>query len=246
MSEFIKSDNTSWEVLSDRVAVKSTDLSSLKYNEIRVTNEVKDYFGLENMERHERRDIFLHYGNVAYPCVIYLDSYEKGRGKLRWGRKFKTVFSDLVSGYFFESSGSVNPPLLRFYKLDNFNYEICLIFIKEIIENTIEVDDRNISMSEQYKIYENNFMWRIETMKHHGSVCSICGFDYISYFGDAGKGRCQVHLVSDVITENFMPDVTKDLIPVCANCHEMLHSGFTKDDLAAMVRLNLEMKKLVR
>ena len=64
--------------------------------------------------------------------------------------------------------------------------------------------------------------------------------------GMRGKGRCQVHLLNEVSTEHFMPDVAKDLIPVCANCHGMLHSGFTKEDLAAMVRMNLEMKKLIR
>ena len=102
MSEFIKNDNTSWEVLNNKVAVKSIDLSYLKYNEIRITNEVKDYFHLEDMEKHERREIYLSYNGIPYPCAIYMDSYDKGRGKLRWGRKFKSVFSDLVAGYFFE------------------------------------------------------------------------------------------------------------------------------------------------
>ena len=106
MSEFIKSDNTSWEVLSDRVAVKSTDLSSLKYNEIRVTNEVKDYFSLENMERHERRDIFLHYGGTAYPCVIYR-LYERGKIALqKIQNRFRTLFR-----LFFDSSEAQSAPV---------------------------------------------------------------------------------------------------------------------------------------
>lgn len=246
MSEFIKGDKTSWEVLSPTVAIKSTDLSSLKYNEIRVTNEVKNYFELEHMEKHERRDIYLHYSGVEYPCVIYLDSYDKGRGKLRWGKKFKKVFSDLISGYFFESEAGVNPPLLRFRKIDKLNYELCFIFVKEIIENTMEVDDRDLPFNELYRLYENNFIWKIETLKYHGSSCAICGFDYVEEYGDAGKGRCQVHIIPEVPSSEYRPEVSKDLIPVCANCHDMLHAGYSKDDLLSMVTLRKGMKSLIK
>lgn len=242
MSEFIKSVNTSWEVLTDEIAVKSTDLSSLKYNEIRVTNEVKDYFHLANMAKHERRDIFLHYNDMAYPCVIYLDSYEKGRGKLRWGKKFRSVFSDLVAGYFFEDNQGESVPLLRFRKIDHLNYEICLIFVREIIENTFEVDPRLLSPREAYRLVEENFMWRIETMKYHGNQCALCGMDYVEIYGDPGKGRMQIHLREDLEGEEIHPHVATDLMPICANCHDIVHGGMDPEELAAMIRLNREMK----
>ncbi|KAF5059300.1 hypothetical protein DSECCO2_337560 [anaerobic digester metagenome] len=241
MSEFIRNENTSWEVLNERVAVKSTDLSALKYNEIRITNEVKDYFPLINMEKHERREIYLHYLGVAYPCAIYLDSYDKGRGKLRWGRKFKSVFSDLVAGYFFEGTDSPSVPLLRFEKLDDINYAICLIFVREIIENTLELDERVLTPRDQFRAIEENFMWRIETMKYHGTRCALCGFDYIPIYGDAGKGRTQIHLRRFSREEGFHPDVEKDLIPVCANCHDILHAGIETEELESLVRRNREM-----
>ncbi len=241
MSEFIKNENTSWEILNSTVAVKSIDLSSLKYNEIRITNEVKDYFHLINMERHERREINLHYKGIPYPCAIYLDSYEKGRGKLRWGRKFKSVFSDLVAGYFYDSSQNSNYPLMRFAKRDDLNYDICLIFVREIIENTIEIDDRILTPRDRYRAIEENFMWRIETMKYHGTNCALCGFDYISVFGDAGKGRTQIHLKHDETGEAFHPSAEKDLMPVCANCHDILHSGVDYEELDGIIRRNREM-----
>lgn len=243
MSEFIKSENTSWEVLSDTVAVKSIDLSALKYNEIRITNEVKDYFQLADMEKHERREIYLNFNGIPYPCSVYMDSYDKGRGKLRWGRKFKSVFSDLVAGYFFEGNEKTSYPLLRFSRRDYLNYDICLIFIREIIENTLEIDDRALLPREQYRRFEENFMWRIETLKYHGTACALCGFDYMSVYGDAGKGRTQIHLKRFSDAEDYRPVIAEDLIPVCANCHDILHSGMESSELGAIVRMSREMRR---
>lgn len=243
MSKFIKNENTSWEIVNSKVAVKSVDLSALKYNEIRITNEVKDFFFLIDMERHERREISLHYKGIQYPCAIYLDSYEKGRGKLRWGRQFKSVFSDLVAGYFYDGDYTSNYPLLRFVKRDDMNYEISLIFIREIIENTIEIDENLLAPREHYRAIEENFMWRIETMKHHGTYCSLCGFDYLAVFGDAGKGRMQIHLKNDEIDDGLQPSAADDLRPVCANCHDILHSGVDYEELQGIIRRNREMDK---
>ncbi len=243
MSEFIKSENTSWEVLSDTVAVKSVDLSALKYNEIRITNEVKDYFQLADMEKHERREIYLNFNGIPYPCSVYMDSYDKGRGKLRWGRKFKSVFSDLVAGYFFEGNEETSYPLLRFYRRDYLNYDICLIFIREIIENTLEIDDRSLTPREGYRLFEENFMWRIETMKYHGTSCALCGFDYMSVYGDAGKGRTQIHLKGYSLAEDYRPVIADDIIPVCANCHDILHSGMDAAELGSIVRMSREMRR---
>lgn len=243
MSEFIKNVNTSWEVLTDRVAVKSIDQSSVKYNEIRITNEVKDFFVLADMEKHERREILLHYNGIAYPCALYMDSYDKGRGKLRWGRKFKSVFSDLVAGYFFEGNSNPHVPLLRFYRRDDLGYDISLIFVREIIENTVEVDDRIVTPRDRYRLVEDNFIWRIEAMKYHGTICSLCGFDYITVFGDAGKGRTQIHWKDYTPETDYQPQPADDLIPVCANCHDILHSGVGWEELGDMVRRNREMKR---
>lgn len=240
MERFINNENTSWEILSDKVAVKSVDLSALKYNEIRITNEVKDYFHLINMERHERREINLHYKGIQYPCAIYLDSYEKGRGKLRWGRQFKSVFSDLVAGYFYDEENKGNYPLLRFAKRDDMNYDICLIFVREIIENTIEIDETTLTPINQYRAIEENFIWRIETMKYHGTYCVLCGFDYIAEFGDAGKGRTQIHLKHDQ-ADGVLISAEKDLMPVCANCHDILHSGVDYEELHGIIKRNREM-----
>ena len=247
MSEVKKNENSSWEILSEDVAVKQTDLSALKYNEIRVTNEVKSFFVLDNMEKHERREIYLHFNSVAYPCAIYLDSFNKGRGKLRWGKKFRKVFEELISGYFFGENIEgvmeyINPPLLRFKKIDMLNYDICFIFNKEIIENSIEVDERNLSEYEMYKKFEESFINKIETFKYHGTKCMACGFEYMKIYGELGKGREEIHLLNP-LKKDDIPDVKKDFVTICSNCHKLLHSGYDFEELKSITKMNIEMNK---
>ena len=55
--------------------------------------------------------------------------------------------------------------------------------------------------------------------------CSICGFDFEKNYGELGKGFIHVHHIVPVskIGPNYIIDPVKDLIPVCPNCHAMLH-----------------------
>lgn len=240
MAEFINELNTSWEMLSDTVAVKATDQSALRYNEIRITNEIKDFFDLATMARHERRDLNFHYEGRSYPCVVYLDSYDKGRGKLRWGREFRSVFNELVSGYFIDGPDDMAAPIIRFKKMDSINYEISLIFVHEIVANAMAQEKAETSLTEEI---EANYRWRIETQKMHGTHCSLCGLQYLSIYGEAGKGRLEIHL-RDGLKQGDPIKVASDLIPVCANCHNILHTGIAPEELGAMIRLNREFEKL--
>lgn len=60
----------------------------------------------------------------------------------------------------------------------------------------------------------------------HGAVCSICGFDFGKAYGPRFSGIVQVHHIvplSVVDSEHDVDPVT-DLVPVCPNCHVVLHS----------------------
>jgi 5-methylcytosine-specific restriction protein A len=53
----------------------------------------------------------------------------------------------------------------------------------------------------------------------------ICGFSFEQHFGDIGKGFIHVHHLRPLgnIGENYEVDPVTDLIPVCPNCHAMIH-----------------------
>ncbi len=58
-----------------------------------------------------------------------------------------------------------------------------------------------------------------------GTVCSICGFDFAARFGALGTGFIHVHHTRPLseIGRGYAVDPLTDLVPVCPNCHAMLH-----------------------
>ena len=64
-----------------------------------------------------------------------------------------------------------------------------------------------------------------ECIDYYGAICDICGFDFGYTYGEAYEGCIEVHNVhglEEEITENTHP--TEDLIPICCNCHRIIHS----------------------
>lgn len=75
--------------------------------------------------------------------------------------------------------------------------------------------------------FERNVAARRACIDHHGCVCKICGFDFEANFGARGVGFIHVHHLVPLseIREKYQVNPIKDLIPVCPNCHAMLHRG---------------------
>jgi predicted HNH restriction endonuclease len=68
----------------------------------------------------------------------------------------------------------------------------------------------------------------IEYYKHlwGGHIhCICCGFDFGKAYGDIGEGYIEIHHVNPHHTYEGVHNVdpTKDLIPLCSNCHSMIH-----------------------
>ena len=62
-------------------------------------------------------------------------------------------------------------------------------------------------------------------MEYYGTKCTICKFDFEIKYGELGKGFIHIHHILDIsqIGKEYEVDFTKDLVPVCPNCHAMLH-----------------------
>jgi 5-methylcytosine-specific restriction protein A len=73
--------------------------------------------------------------------------------------------------------------------------------------------------------YERNQVARQKCIDHYGSFCQVCTFDFGNVYGNLGKDFIHVHHVIDIATigTEYSVDPIKDLIPVCPNCHSMLH-----------------------
>lgn len=76
--------------------------------------------------------------------------------------------------------------------------------------------------------WERDPQKRLQCIEHFGYECQICGFSFEKTYGAHGANFCHVHHIEplgEVGGESKSLDPIKDLIPVCANCHEMLHRG---------------------
>ncbi len=73
--------------------------------------------------------------------------------------------------------------------------------------------------------YERSSIARAMCIEHHGCSCTICEFDFEQAYGPIGKGFIHVHHVIPIhaIGKEYKIDYRNDLIPVCPNCHAMLH-----------------------
>lgn len=73
--------------------------------------------------------------------------------------------------------------------------------------------------------YERSSIARAECIKYNGSKCKVCEIDFIKVYGAIGEGFIHVHHIIPIhsIGKEYKIDYKNDLIPVCPNCHAMLH-----------------------
>lgn len=64
----------------------------------------------------------------------------------------------------------------------------------------------------------------------HGTDCCVCGINFERMYGEIGKGFIHIHHLDPIAnaSENRPVDPRNDLVPVCPNCHAMLHRGQAK------------------
>ncbi|MFC1549608.1 HNH endonuclease, partial [Nitrospirota bacterium] len=91
--------------------------------------------------------------------------------------------------------------------------------------------------------YERSPEAREDCLEHHGTDCKACGFSFSRRYGSVGDGFIHVHHVIPVsaIKEEYEIDPIADLMPVCPNCHAMIHKRippYTIDELREILRDN--------
>jgi len=105
----------------------------------------------------------------------------------------------------------------------------------------LDVNDRTVALAEEVpesmweggkrsvtvNAYERSAEARAQCIEAHGSTCAICGFDFGSIYGEQFHGFIHVHHKTPVsqVDARYKVDPVKDLVPVCPNCHSVIHYG---------------------
>ena len=89
--------------------------------------------------------------------------------------------------------------------------------------------------------FERNPAARQACLAKYGYKCQVCTFDFAGTYGSHGRNFIHVHHLVPLseIGQRYKVDGEADLIPVCPNCHAMLHKGprtLSLSELRAMLR----------
>lgn len=105
------------------------------------------------------------------------------------------------------------------FKEQSFNHPI--ILPEEV--NSLLLDGGTVTIT--VNKYERSRAARQECIEFYGCFCQVCKFDFEKFYGEAGKEIIHVHHLKPLseIKEKYVINPVTDLIPVCPNCHALMH-----------------------
>jgi hypothetical protein len=146
-------------------------------------------------------------------------------------RSFRMTIQRTIENYCPEAKG-FNPLSFaaKFRRVDHGVYRLSTVEYPRGLD-AIEVPPKGYVEGALAEIrvngYERDRKARQACIDHYGTDCQVCGLDFKSRYGEIGAGFIHVHHIVPLasIGEQYNVDPVKDLIPVCPNCHAMLHLG---------------------
>jgi 5-methylcytosine-specific restriction enzyme A len=111
---------------------------------------------------------------------------------------------------------------------------------QEMLPAVAEGESEGARIRIEINKYERSRVNRQACLNFHGYSCKICGFNFKKHYGDIGKNFIHVHHIKPVseIDVGYLVNPITDLIPVCPNCHSIIH-------LTIPPRSISEMKKII-
>lgn len=125
---------------------------------------------------------------------------------------------------------------------NNFKGEDLLESFNKIsqIDKNFESFDENLMINEgtktivKTKVYKRSSKLRRKAIEYYSDKdgrikCEVCSFDFEEFYGEQGKGFIEIHHQKPVFQfdgddlERTIAHALKNVIPVCSNCHRMIH-----------------------
>lgn len=97
---------------------------------------------------------------------------------------------------------------------------------KEIAKSLAHLKEEQVAHQSKNVATSDYESAKVKCIEYYGAICDLCGFDYGYTYGEAFENQIEVHNIHShdctEVSENTDP--IKDLIPVCHNCHGVIHS----------------------
>lgn len=144
---------------------------------------------------------------------------------------FTEAFDWMINAISKGTAGSIEPTS----KPDIYNPEIATA-AKNYKQELYEAAVRSVKHDRR----EYNQQAREQCIAEHGTSCAVCNLNFEATYGEIGRGYIHVHHLNPLseATGKRKVDPVNDLIPVCPNCHAMLHRNpvpYTVKELKAIM-----------
>lgn len=229
----------SWTVLNPIKAIKQVDKSVFNRGS-GIPIAIRSFFEIGDMDIGDSRKVQLVLNGDGYQGKIQIDPLNRSR--IFWNINFSEIirrqFPDIYDIYEKDKSKlPINLPLIVFSKTTKIAYDISFINPPSIdnIEDDITSDEfendfvnRTEGNAQYYygRRFERDSKNRKKAIEVHGCFCNVCGFDFEKVYGDRGKGFIEVHHIKPLNNYDGREveiNPATDLIPLCSNCHSMIH-----------------------
>lgn len=205
-----------------KTIVESIDLKDIPYDKEFWVNKA-DY---DNQTTKNYKFAKLKLLKAVDSPKLHLDELRNNGYPMKGGPQRGLRLDDQISDYLNECFEICNPipDLAEEFRVSNLNNDNILNdLIKEGSVVKVYVNR-----------YERSSIARNKCLEYYGNCCQICDFDFKSVYGDLGEGFIHVHHIVPLgeINAEYQVDYKKDLIPVCPNCHAMLHRKLNGNDIS--------------
>ncbi len=115
-----------------------------------------------------------------------------------------------------------------------------IVSVEDVIQEHTGYAEGDVQRTEANR-YERNPLNRKLCLSAKGYDCAVCGMNFEKEYGELGHNFIHVHHIIPVskLGSGYIINPLQDLIPVCPNCHAMLHRTdppLTPDSLRGLVR----------
>lgn len=105
---------------------------------------------------------------------------------------------------------------------------------KRIRRSTEDEEGRHVT--KEATVIKRNQSARKKCIEHFGCKCAACGIKMSDIYGEIGENFIEVHHLNPIhlFDDQHVVDYKEDLIPLCPNCHAMIHKLEDPGDITTL------------
>lgn len=242
--EEMQQDVYSWTILSPNELIKHLDKSSVKYFGTAIPKDLFYFFGIDQSSNPPK---VLKAMLDGVDLSLRVDMDNLSRVRIFWPKQLsEDIEKRFPKQCELLKQGKPLDECEVLMKFTRNTGEPLSISVISLFESPDTFIPEEYSGKFEGRLTEGNYIRRVRSgenrrkaIEKHGLKCFVCGFDFEESYGELGKGFIEIHHLIPLgeASEERLVNPEKDLVPLCANCHRMIHrmgSEMSHDNLKSI------------